>query len=135
MGADPQTARAVTDAANAIVVAFGGHRTEDYFDSFSRDATFVFYNSPDRFESVAQFREEWERMERDDGFRVLECASSDQMVQTFGDFAVFSHTVMTRLRTNAGEENLTERETIVFARQPEGRWLAVHEHLSPYPEG
>ena len=27
-----------------------------------------------------------------------------------------------------------ERETIVFARQQDGGWLAVHEHLSPAPE-
>jgi ketosteroid isomerase-like protein len=26
-----------------------------------------------------------------------------------------------------------ERETIVFRREPDGRWLAVHEHLSPAP--
>ena len=30
----------------------------------------------------------------------------------------------------AGEETLHERETIVFAREEDGRWLAVHEHLS-----
>ncbi|HJW76082.1 MAG TPA: nuclear transport factor 2 family protein [Thermoleophilia bacterium] len=132
MDADRQIAREVTDAANAIVAAFGGHRTEDYFGSFSPDATFVFYNAPDRFDSLAQFRAEWDRSEREDGLRVLECVSSDQMVQTFGDFAVFSHTIRTRLRTNAGQEELTERETVVFAKQDDGRWLAVHEHLSPY---
>jgi ketosteroid isomerase-like protein len=134
MDSDPRTTHEVTDAANAIVAAFGAHQTEDYFASFHPDATFVFYNSPDRLDSVAQFRAEWERMEREDGFKVLACASSDQMVQTFADFAVFSHTVKTRVRTNAGDEDLVERETIVFARQPNGRWLAVHEHLSPYAE-
>src|SRR5829696_796084 len=30
-------------------------------------------------------------------------------------------------------EAVEERETIVFARQPDGTWLAVHEHLSPMP--
>jgi hypothetical protein len=33
----------------------------------------------------------------------------------------------------AGREALRERETIVFHRAPSGRWLAVHEHLSPLP--
>ena len=34
-----------------------------------------------------------------------------------------------------GGEAMTnhERETIVFAHQPDGRWLAIHEHLSPLP--
>lgn len=51
-------------------------------------------------------------------------------VQDLGDAAVFTHDVRTRVRMPAGEETLHERETIVFAREEDGRWLAVHEHLS-----
>jgi ketosteroid isomerase-like protein len=40
--------------------------------------------------------------------------------------------VAARVATNAAEEALRERVTIVFARRA-GRWLAVHEHLSPMP--
>jgi hypothetical protein len=43
------------------------------------------------------------------------------------------HSIETRQRSRAGEETLHERETIVFAKQPDGRWLVVHEHLSPSP--
>jgi ketosteroid isomerase-like protein len=48
-----------------------------------------------------------------------------------GDAAVIVHDVVTDVETRAGAETLRERETIVFARQGDGRWLAVHEHLSP----
>ncbi|WP_258036684.1 nuclear transport factor 2 family protein [Streptomyces sp. SM10] len=51
-------------------------------------------------------------------------------MQPFGDTAVFSHDVETRVATHAGEETVHERETIVFARGGDGRWTAVHEHLS-----
>jgi len=125
----------VRATATAIVGAYGAHRTDDYFQAFHPEATFVFYTSPERLESRAAFREAWDTWVRDDGFRVLECVSSDQLIQLFGDVAVFVHRLTTRLRTNAGEETVLERETIVFSRQADGSWLAVHEHLSPDPRG
>jgi ketosteroid isomerase-like protein len=133
---DATTADEVKAAADAIVAAYGAHRTDDYFRCFHPDATFVFYTSPERLTSRAAFREEWERWMKEDGFRVLECTSADQLVQDFGDVAVFSHDVRTVTSFNSGEETSLERETIVFARQQDGTWLAVHEHLSPaYAEG
>jgi len=125
----------VRAAAEAIVAAYGTHRTDDYFQAFHPAATFVFYSSPERLESRAAFHEAWDTWVRDDGFRVLECVSADQLIQLFGDVAVFMHRLTTRLRTNAGEETVLERETIVFSRQADGSWLAVHEHLSPDPRG
>ena len=123
----------VRAAANALISAFGAHDTEGYFHAFRPDASFVFYTSPERLESRAAYREEWERWEREDGFHVLDCASSDQMVQVVGGAAVFTHSLATRIRLDAGEESVRERETIVFAREHDGSWLAVHEHLSPDP--
>ncbi len=52
-------------------------------------------------------------------------------MQLLGDAAVFRHRVHTRARGGGGETTTDERETIVFARRPDGSWLAVHEHLSP----
>ena len=52
-----------------------------------------------------------------------------------GEIAVVTHEIETVVATNDGEESLHERETIVMARQPDGGWLGVHEHLSPMPEG
>ena len=54
--------------------------------------------------------------------------------QTFGETAVLVHSIENRERTDSGEETESEIETIVFGRQPDGRWLIVHQHLSPQPE-
>jgi len=120
----------VTQAADALVAAFGEGRVDDYFAAFAPEATFVFHTTPGRIGSTAEYRELWDRWEREDGFRVVRCASTDQLVQRFGDTAVFSHRVRTDISTKAGDGSLDERETIVFEHR-NGRWLAVHEHLSP----
>jgi ketosteroid isomerase-like protein len=51
-----------------------------------------------------------------------------------GDVAVLVHSLLMQQRTNRGEETAHERETIVFAKQPDGRWPVVHQHLSPQPD-
>jgi ketosteroid isomerase-like protein len=57
----------------------------------------------------------------------------DTVVRVLGETAVLTHRVRTTVVTTAGEAVLSERETTAFARQGHGRWLAVHEHLSPAP--
>jgi ketosteroid isomerase-like protein len=131
----PDTERQVLQAADRLVAAFGGGRVDDYFACFHPEATFVFYTTDHRLESSAAWRELWGSLEREEGFRVLECRSSARRVQDLGESAVFTHDVETRVSTRAGEETLRERETIVFARQTDGGWLAVHEHLSPAAQG
>ena len=124
--------REVLEAADRLVGAFGGGRVEEYFALFHPEATFVFYTADRRLESTAEWRELWNSLERDEGFRVIDCRSSTRRVQVLGDdVALFTHDVETRVKTHAGEETLHERETIVFARDEDGDWLAVHEHLSP----
>jgi ketosteroid isomerase-like protein len=106
---------------------------DGYFGSFAVDATFLFYTTPRLLESRAAYQAEWRSWEAD-GFRVLGCESSAGLVSVLTtDVAVFTHRVRTRVRTAAGEEDLAERETIVFRRDPAGRWLGVHEHLSAQP--
>ena len=83
---------------------------------------------------MEEYRAEWDRWVKQDGFAVLAVETDVMKVQMLGDAAVLTHSVRTRQRTNAGEETVHERETIVFARQPDGRWLVVHEHLSPQPD-
>ena len=120
----------VLAAAHHLVEAFGRHNTEAYFATFAEDATFVFYNHPERLESRQAWRDLWTEWEGE-GFRVLDCRSTNQLVQLLtDDTAVFSHSVETQAQF--GEETSTtfERETIVF-RKTDGAWLAVHEHLSP----
>ncbi|MGW1067519.1 YybH family protein [Streptomyces aureus] len=125
------TVQEIRTAADALVAAFAEGRLDDYFGAFAPDATFVFHTTPQRLGSTAEYRALWQRWVEEDGFRVLGCVSSEPLVQPFGDTAVFSHDVQTRVATHAGEETLLERETIVFARSEDGAWLAVHEHLSP----
>ena len=121
----------VLGAARDLVAAFGAHDTAAYFASFAPDATFVFYTHHEPLRSRAAYEELWSTWERD-GFRVVSCASSEQHVQVLtADVAVLTHRVHTLVRTGQVEEPLDERETIVFRREGDGRWLAVHEHLAP----
>ncbi len=122
----------VLRVAAGLVAAFGRHDTEAYFACFAEDATFVFHTTDHVLRSRADYERLWRAWEAEDGFHVQSCESTEQRVQDLGDTAVLSHRVRTTVRTSAGEESVRERETIVFARRG-GRWLAVHEHLSPDP--
>jgi ketosteroid isomerase-like protein len=128
---DEATEREVLAAAGSLVEAFGRHDVAAYFAAFRPDATFCFHTHPEPLRSRAAYEELWRGWEAD-GLRVLGCTSSEQQVQLFGDVAVVTHRVATRLRTAEGEESLDERETIVLTRGEDG-WRAVHEHLSPVP--
>lgn len=130
MSAPDAAASAVLAAAADLVAAFAGHDVDAYFDAFASDASFVFHTHPARLESRAEYEQLWRSWEADDGFRVLRCRSSHQRVQVFGSTAVFTHDVATEVRVAGAEVASEERETIVFERR-DGRWLAVHEHLSP----
>ena len=125
--------REIAAAAAALVQAFGSHDREVYFASFDASATFMFYSSQRRFDSRAEYEAEWASWEAA-GFRILACVSTDQHVQLLDEnVAVFTHRVDTRLRDADGDHDLVERETIIWRRDANGRWLGVHEHLSPAP--
>ncbi|HWU33560.1 MAG TPA: nuclear transport factor 2 family protein [Marmoricola sp.] len=120
----------VLAAANHLIDTFGRHDPEAYFATFAEDATFIFYNHPDRLESRQAWRDLWAEWEGE-GFRVLGCRSTHQLVQALAeDTAVFSHWVETEAKFGDEVNTTFERETIVF-RRLDGAWLAVHEHLSP----
>jgi ketosteroid isomerase-like protein len=124
------TENAVLAAADSLVGAFSRHDREKYFAAFSKDATFLFHNLDRPLRNRAAYEAEWALWETRDGFKVLSCRSTDQNLQMLGTVAIFTHNVETE--TEFGGEAVTsqERETIVFERQPDGSWLAVHEHLS-----
>ncbi len=124
----------VRRAADTLVAAFGRGDLDAYFDCFSTDATFLFHSTDALLPSTADYRVEWARWEDEQGFAVLDCATSDTDVRLHGDTAVLTHRVRTTVRASGATSVLLERETIVFSRQDDGRWLAVHEHLSPAPE-
>lgn len=123
--------QAVLSAADRLVAAFGNHDTEGYFSAFTEDASFVFHNLDRTLKNRAEYEAEWRLWETRDAFRVLGCRSSDRMVQIVGEVAIFTHTVATDVSVAGEAVTNLERETIAFRREPGGRWLAFHEHLSP----
>lgn len=130
----------VLAAAAVCVEAFGAHDAQRYFACFDTAATFLFHSTDRLLDSRQAYETEWQAWEAD-GFRVLGCVSTDQRVDvwddpTRGSLAVFTHRVQTRLRLAGPDSPVTtqhERETIVFHRGLDGRWLGVHEHLSVDP--
>ncbi|MEV8312355.1 nuclear transport factor 2 family protein [Streptomyces flavidovirens] len=142
-------------AAADLVAAFGAHDTDRYFAAFAEDATFLFPTEPRFLATRAEYEERWRAWEAD-GVRVLDCRTSDTEVRLVGEgMALLTHRVRTRLRVKGAgepaeqgagqtaehaageaageEEELRERETVLFRRAPDGRWLVIHEHLSPEP--
>jgi ketosteroid isomerase-like protein len=133
--AEPLDPTEVMDAAEALVTAFRATQTEQYFDSFAPDATFVFSTDGRTRLDRDQYRREWESWVAA-GWQVVDCRSDEQQVQVLGEVAVFTHRVATTTRVGHSDLDATlERETIVFVRGPAGRLLAAHEHLSEAPEG
>lgn len=130
----------VRAAAADLVAAFAAHDTDRYFAAFAEDATFLFPTQPGLLATRTAYEAAWRAWELD-GFRVLGCRTDDTEVRVVADgLAVLTHRVHTRLATRnaaAGAEpdadDVRERETVVFRRSPDGRWLVVHEHLSHQP--
>lgn len=123
----------ILSAASQLVTAFGQHDTKAYFAAFSPDASFVFHTHDGALNSRAEYETLWASWERDFGFRVIACQSHNPQVQIFHDVGILRHDVTTHLQTVDGNQHVEERETIVFAKNSDGVWLGVHEHLSPMP--
>ena len=120
----------VLSAADRLVTAFGQHDTRTYFAAFAEDASFIFHNLDRTLKSRAEYEQEWQLWESRDAFRVRGCRSSNRTVQVAGDVAIFTHSVAPDLSVGGEAITSLERETIAFRREPDGRWLAFHEHLS-----
>ena len=118
--------------AESLVAAFSASDAPAYFAHFHPDATFLFHDTPGLVASRRDYEAMWAEWERESGFRVLACESTDQHGQQHGDLAVFTHTVRTRRLVAGVEDELHERETIVLLRDGV-TWTCVHEHLSPDP--
>ncbi len=124
----------VLAAANRLCGAFAAGDLDGYFGSFAPGATFIFHSIPTPIESTAAYRAAWAGWVAEIDLRILGCKSFDQDVNfVTDDVALFTHSVRVDVSTSLGTETRAERETIVFARQADGRWLGVHEHLSKDP--
>ena len=121
----------VGSAADALVGAFAAHDPAGYFAAFDPSATFMFYTTDRLLGARSEWEAEWAALEAE-GFHVDGCETAHRRIDVItDDVAILTHSVRTRI---AGEaEVVRERETIVFRRNSDGRWLAVHEHLSPDP--
>jgi uncharacterized protein (TIGR02246 family) len=119
----------VRAAAARLMAAFSSGDEQGYFDCFHPDATFLFHGV-DPIDSRDAYRALVRTWKDEHGFRVQSSTSHDADVALFGDTAVFTHGVTTSQVWDGEEVTLHERESIVFQRQPDGAWLAIHEHLS-----
>lgn len=124
-------AQAVQQAADSLISAFARHDTTAYFACFHPEATFLFYNNPITLPSRDAYQQCWKGWEQEFGFHIMDCCSSEQHIHFFGDTAIFTHCVETKIKTNDGIQAVAERESIVFQKQADHRWLCIHEHLSP----
>lgn len=127
------TEQQVLAAAARLVDVFGSGDLDAYFAAFAPEASFLFYTHPNRLMSRDDYRLCWQDWERELGFRVLSCQSSNQTVQLLGDTGLFMHDVTTQIHTHGGVSTVQERESILFRADADGCWLAWHEHLSPAP--
>ena len=122
----------VLEAYERLVSAFREGR--DKFGSFADEATIV--DGGRLFGSLAEYRAAWDAWTERMGHLPIPDSVETRVLslQMLGDTAVLIHSIESRESTDAGEETEREIETIVFGRQPDGRWLIVHQHLSPQPD-
>jgi ketosteroid isomerase-like protein len=122
----------VLEAYERLVSAFREGR--DKFGSFADDATMV--DGGRWFGSLADYRAAWDAWVGKIGHLPVPASVETQVLglQMLGDAAVLVHSINSQAATDAEEESEREIETIVFARQPGGLWLVVHQHLSSRPD-
>ncbi len=134
--ADDRRSEAVFAAAANLVARYNSGDRDSYLACFTPDATFDFHFEEQGCNSLADMIKLLERLDAE-GARIISCTSTNQSVQilTGAYSAVFRHDVDTVEVDGDGTESTHyERETIVFQLHSGGRWLAVHEHLSPRPK-
>jgi len=118
----------VREAYDRLMSAFASGSTDEYFACFHEDASFLFPGEV-LLEPRSAYQEAWSRWEQE-GVRFWDVVADDIRVRVLGDTAVVTHRVRTGVVDDSDASVHRERETIVFSRMG-GRWLAVHEHLSP----
>jgi ketosteroid isomerase-like protein len=123
----------VREAYEGLVAAFREGRWAEKFTYFAEEATVV--DGGRWFGSLDEYRTAWNRWaSQHDTLPVpLSVDTRVMKIQMLGDVAVLTHSIESREQTGTGEETAHEVETIVFGKQPDGRWLIVHQHISPQP--
>src|SRR5207247_5705912 len=114
--------------------AFREGRWEDKFACFADEATVV--DGANWFSSLEEYRAAWNEWAASQGTLPVPLSVETRVMklQMLGDSAVLTHSIESRERADAGEQTVHEVETIVFGKRTDGRWLIVHQHLSPQPD-
>lgn len=120
--------------ADALLRAYRDGDDDTYLAYLAPDATLVLPGEP-RHDAADAYRAHLRTLRVRDGHRVLDAVSADRRIRHYGDTAVLTHDLTTVLDDGAATGTVTERETIVFARDTYGFWVAVHVHRSPSPPG
>lgn len=128
MGEPDEALVEVRAAYDRLMDAFARASTDEYFDCFHEDASFVFPGEP-VLDSRAAYRSTWSRWQ-EEGVRFEDVIADDIRIRVIGTTAVVTHSIQTTVVAEGSSSVERERETIVFANGGD-RWLAVHEHLSP----
>lgn len=118
----------VRAAYDRLMDAFARASTDEYFDCFHEDASFVFPGEA-VLDSRDAYRSTWSRWQ-DEGVRFEDVIADDIRIRVIGTTAVVTHSIQTTVVAEGSSSVERERETIVFSNVGD-RWLAVHEHLSP----
>ena len=128
---DRAVEREVRETYEGLVASFREGRLDEKFAYFADDATVA--DGGRWFGSLDEYRSGWDRWLAEQGGFVPPLSVDTRILKLrlFGDAAVLIHSIDSRQRTNSGEERELEIETIVFGRQPDGRWLVVHQQISP----
>ena len=124
----------VLEAYERLVAIFREGRWAEKFACFAQEATVV--DGGHWFGSLDEYRSAWERwMAGHDSPPVpLSVDTRVLKVQLHGEAAVLTHSIESLERTDSGERTVREIESMVFGKQPDGRWLVLHQHLSPQPD-
>jgi ketosteroid isomerase-like protein len=125
--ANPDALAQVREAHDHLMNAFVAGTSDEYFDCFHEEASFVFAGEA-LLQPRSAYRSTWDRWQRE-GVRFTDAAAYDIRVRVVGDTAVVTHRLRTTVIADGIESVDRERESIVFSRVG-GRWLALHEHLS-----
>jgi len=129
------TERDVLEAYERLVASFREGRWNDKFASFADQATVI--DGGRWFGSLDEYRTAWNAWasQHDELPVPLSVDTRVLNLRLHGDAAVLTHSIESRERTDdGGEETAHEIETIVFGKQPDGRWLIVHQHIAPRRE-
>ena len=125
---DPLAISQVREAYDRLMSAFASADTDEYFECFHENASFVFPGEA-VLDSRAAYRSTWSRWERE-GVRFTDVVAHDVRIHVVGAAAVVTHLIETTVEADGETSVDRERESIVFCKV-DGRWLAIHEHLSP----